>query len=42
MAKELCGSLSQDLKMLFHIREQQLKRAAVMMRHDPSPDAPEP
>ncbi len=39
MAKDRCGSLGQRLKMLFHIGEQQLKRAAVMiMRHDPSRD----
>ena len=37
MPKDLCGSLGQRLKMGLHIREQQLKRAAVMvMRHDPS------
>jgi hypothetical protein len=40
MAKDLCWSLSQCLKMLLYIREQQLKRAALMiMRHDPSRDA---
>ncbi len=39
MAKDLRRSPSQGLKMLLHIREQQLKRAAVMiMRHDPSRD----
>src|ERR1700736_504713 len=43
MPKDLCGSLSQCLKMPFHIGEQRLKSAAVMiMRHDPSRDAPEP
>ena len=39
MPKDLCGSLSQRLKMLLHIGEQKLKSAAVMiMRHDPSRD----
>ena len=43
MSKDLCGNLGQRLKMLLHIGEQQLKRAAVMiMRHDPSRDPPEP
>src|SRR5438309_12122050 len=43
MPKDLYGSSSQCLKMLLHIREQQLKGAAVMiMRHDPSRDTPEP
>ena len=43
MSQNLCGSLSQCLKMLLQISEQQLKRAALMiMRHDPSRDAPEP
>jgi len=43
MTKDLCGSLTQRLKMLLHIREEQFKRAAVMiMRHDPSRDAPKP
>jgi hypothetical protein len=39
MPKDLGGSLGQRLKMGPHVREQQLKRAAVMMmRHDPSRD----
>ena len=43
MAQNLCGSLGQRLKMLFHIGEQQLKSATLMiMRHDPSRDTPEP
>ena len=43
MAKDLCRSPSQRLKMLLHIREQQLESAAVMiMGHDPSRDSPEP
>lgn len=43
MPKDLCGGLGQRLKMLLHIREQPLKCAPVMvMRHDPSRDAPEP
>ena len=43
MTKDLCRSLNQRLKMLLHIREQQLERAAMMMMsHDPSRDAPEP
>ncbi len=43
MSKDPCGSLSQHLKMLLDIGEQQLKRATVMiMRHDPSRDPPEP
>ncbi len=40
MAKNLCRSSSQRLKMLLHIGEQHLKSAAVMiMRHDSSRDA---
>jgi hypothetical protein len=43
MAKDLCGSLGQRLKMLLHIREQKLKSApAMIMRHNPSRDTPEP
>ena len=43
MSKDLCGSLGQRLKMLLHIREQQLESTPVMMMsHDPSRDAPEP
>jgi hypothetical protein len=43
MAKNLCRSSSQRLKMFLHIGEQHLKSAAVMiMRHGSSPDAPEP
>jgi len=43
MTKDLCGSPSQCLKMLLHIREEQFKGAAVMiMGHDSSRDAPEP
>src|ERR1017187_5902703 len=43
MTKDLCGSLNQRLKMLLHIREQQLESAAVMiMGHDSSRDTPEP
>ena len=43
MPKDLYGSLGQRLKMLLHIREQQIKCAPVMiMRHDPSRDTPEP
>ena len=43
MAKDLCRSSSQCLKMLLYIGEQQLKRPAVMiMRHEPSRDPPEP
>ena len=37
MTKDLYGMPSQCLKMLLHIREQQLEHAAVMiMDHDPS------
>jgi hypothetical protein len=40
MSKDLYGSPSQRLKMLLHVREQQLERAAVMiMGHDSSRDA---
>jgi hypothetical protein len=43
MSKDLCGSLSQRLKMLLHVREEQFERAAVMiMSDDSSRDAPEP
>ena len=43
MTKNLCGSFTQRLKMLLHIREEQFESAAVMiMSHDSSRDAPEP
>jgi hypothetical protein len=43
MPQDLCRSLGLGLKMPLHIREQQFKRAAVMiMRHNPSGDTPEP
>jgi hypothetical protein len=43
MTKDLVRSPSESLKMLLQIREQQLKRAAMMiMRDHPSRDAPEP
>jgi hypothetical protein len=43
MAKDLSRGLGQCLEMLLHIREQQLESVAMMiMRHDPSRDAPEP
>ncbi len=43
MTKNLCGSLTQRLKMPLHIREEQFKSATVMiMGHDPSRDTPEP
>src|SRR5437660_8130592 len=43
MTKNLCGSLTQFLKMLLHIRQEQFERAAAMiMSHDSSRDAPEP
>ncbi len=43
MTKDLCGSPSQCLKMLLHIREQKLETAALMiMRDHASRDAPEP
>ena len=43
MTKDLGWSPSQCLKMRLQIREQQLERAAMMiMRDNPSRDAPEP
>jgi hypothetical protein len=36
MSKDLCGSFSQRLKMLLHIREEQFERAAVMIMGDDS------
>ena len=40
MTKNLCGSLTQFLKMLLHIRQEQFERAAaMMMSHDSSRDA---
>ena len=43
MTKDLRWSLDECLEMLLHIREQQLECLAMMiMRHDPSRDAPEP
>src|SRR5437588_7372088 len=43
MTKDLCGSFTQRLKMLLHIREEQFESAPVMiMGHDSSRDAPEP
>ena len=43
MSKDLCGSFSQRLKMLLHIRKKLFERASVMiMGDDSSRDAPEP
>jgi hypothetical protein len=43
MAQDLSRSLGECLEMLLYIREQQLKRVALMiMGHDPSRDTPEP